>query len=174
MTQPPQDGFGGPRFRGRRPPPPQGLPPPQGPPPPLGPPPLQGPPPPQGPPPQGYPPPEQHLPPTRHRRRQPREKPRLKRPFGRPNPLRQPPPAPGVGYAPRPPGGRPTSKRNLAVLIAVCVLALGLVILGIYFTASGEGGGQSGANPKAVASAHVAGESQHDDPEQDGDRPKIP
>lgn len=153
MTQPPQDGFNGPQYPGRQPPPPPQQPPQQ--------------------PPHGYgypggqpPPPPQQAP--QHAPQQPQSG----QPYGYPGPGTGPygqppvpPPPPGYGYPPRPPGGPAGSKRNLAILIGVSVVALLLVVGGVWLmVGNDDDGGGGDAKEPAAPSASPSPSSSPTDP----------
>lgn len=147
MTQPPQDGYGSPRYRGQRPPPP---PVPQQPPPQQ----LQ----PRQPPPQpptagfGYwdspsqqlppqPPPQPPLP--------PQQPPWESRTYGYEDPYeeeqQEPPAAYGYATVPMGPQRAARSKTKLAVLLAGTIVGMLLAAGGVYYMMDGQGGGAAGA-----------------------------
>lgn len=127
MTQPPQDGFGGPR-------PPDGspsggrTPPPQPPPPPTQ--------PPTQPPGYGYP-------------QQPQQPPQTGQSYGYPGPYGQQQPGYGYGYPPPPPPSSGPSGPNgrLVAIIASAAVALLLVVGGVYLAVGDDDGGGT-AQPK--------------------------
>ncbi|HEV7628674.1 MAG TPA: hypothetical protein VGO89_19465 [Streptomyces sp.] len=109
MTQPPQDGAGGPQY--------------------PGPPPQQPPQPPQQPPPAGYGFPQQP----------PQQPGFGQQPYGYPNPdPNQYPQQPGYGYPPPPPGGPGGSNGKIAAIVAATVAAVLLIAGGAYFVAAGN------------------------------------